>query len=217
MAPDDVEAFRKANFRAGQQPSAWLGWAERLQDAAETIFASEAPKEAAYLAAYAVAVDKAEKGTGSAEISCDPPNYLPGQMLCAFALENALKGLMVANAPSLMDDTKLNKLIVCHDLLTLAKAANFAIEGDEARVLQSLSDLGVWAGRYPTATRLTGHANVEPLSDPHVLLGYGAGHDAVRNALKRAIDALTRAVGPQQFRYGVVVILDDNDNGEGGE
>jgi len=207
MTPEEAEAFRKANFRAGQSPSSWLEWAERLRDAAEAIFTSEAPKEAAYLEAYAVAVAEAEKGTGVAEIQCDPPNYLPGQMLCAFALENALKGLIVASDPSLKDDTKLNQLMRRHDVLALAKDANFAVDGVEARVLTALTDLGQWAGRYPTATSLKGHANVEPLSDPHVLLAYGADHVTVRNLLKRAIDALTSAVGPKQFAYGVVVII----------
>jgi hypothetical protein len=211
MMPNELEAFRKANFRAGQSPSSWLEWAERLRDAAEVIFVSEASKETQYLEAYAVAVDEARKGSGIAEVRSDPPNYLPGQMLCAFALENALKGLMVANDPSLMDDTKLNRLIVCHDLSALAKAANFALDGDEARVLQALTELGVWAGRYPTATSLAGHANIEPLSDPHVLLAFGADHTTMRGVLTRAIDALTRVVGPRQFRYGTVVILDDAD------
>jgi hypothetical protein len=208
MTPEEADAFRKANFREGQSPSSWLEWAERLRDAAEPIFTSEASKEAAYLEAYAIAVDKAEKGAGIAEIQCDPPNYLPGQMLCAFALENALKGLMVIGDASLKDDTKLNQLILRHDLLALARDAKFAVDGGETRVLMALADLGQWAGRYPTATSLKGHTNVEPLSDPHVLLAYGADHVTVRSLLKRAIDALTSAVGPKQFKYGVVVILD---------
>jgi hypothetical protein len=207
MTPEEIDAFRKANFRAGQSPSSWLAWAEHLRDAAEAIFTSEAPKEAAYLDAYAIAVDEAKKGTGVAEIECDPPNYLPGQMLCAFALENAFKGLMVANDASLKDDARLNPLILSHKLVDLARAANFTVDGDEARVLMALTNLGEWAGRYPTAVSLKGHANIEPLSDPHVLLAYGSDHVTVRNVLKRAIDALTSAVGPKQFRCGVVVIV----------
>jgi hypothetical protein len=80
-------------------------------------------------------------GSGSAEIQCIPPNYLPGQMLCAFALENALKGLMIANDPSLAGDTKLNQLIMNHDLAKLAKEGNFAVGGDEPRILKALTDL----------------------------------------------------------------------------
>ena len=34
---------------------------------------------------------------GHAEIPCDPPNYPPAQLLYAYAIENALKGLIVAN------------------------------------------------------------------------------------------------------------------------
>jgi hypothetical protein len=211
MTPEETYAFRKANFRAGQSPSSWLEWAERLRDAAEVILRSEAPKEAAYLEAYGIAADEAARGTGIAEIKRDPPNYLPGQMLCAFALENALKGLMVANNASLKHDTKVSQLIARHDLLALARGADFAINGDEAHVLAALSDLGQWAGRYPTARSLKGHANVEPLSDPHELLAYGADHITVREVLRRAIDALKTAVGPEQLRCSFVVILDDAD------
>lgn len=209
------EAFRKLTFKGAQNPSSWLSWAERLSDAAELIFAGEVHKEVPYFRAHAAATNEAlakacaiPNGTGSAEIQCDPPNYLPGQMLCAFALENALKGLMIAHDPSLAGETKLNRVIKNHDLLGLAEAANFSIGGDERRVLKALTDLGEWAGRYPTATTLVGHENVEPASDHHVLLDYGADHVTVRRVLKRAIGSLASAVGPKQFRYASIVIVD---------
>jgi hypothetical protein len=209
MASDEIEAFRKACFQAAQSPSNWLTCAERLRDAAEVIFKSEASREVEYRHAYAVAVDEANKGDGKADIQCDPPNYLPGQMLRAFAVENALKGLIVAGDPSLKDGTKLNDLISRngHDLVDLAKRANFALDYEEVRVLAALSALGEWAGRYPTATRLTKHTTVQPLSDPHELLAYGADHTVVRQVLTRAIAALSTAVGPRQFRYGTVVLV----------
>src|SRR2546425_4452739 len=99
MTPAEAETFRRMTFKGAQSPVSWLSWAERLRDAAELIFASEAPKEVAYFQAYTEASNEAlakacamPNGTGSAEIKCDPPNYLPGQMLCAFALENTFKG-----------------------------------------------------------------------------------------------------------------------------
>lgn len=148
MTPAEAEAFRKLNFRGGQNPSSWLAWAERLRDAAEAIFANEVHNEVPYFRAHAAATGEAmakacaiPNGSGSAEIQCIPPNYLPGQMLCAFALENALKGLMIANDPSLAGDTKLNQLIMNHDLAKLAKEGNFAVGGDEPRILKALTDL----------------------------------------------------------------------------
>jgi len=209
MAPDELEVFRRACFQAAQSPSNWLSCAKRLRDAAEVIFQSAASKEAEYRDAYAVAVAEASEGDGKAEIRCDPPNYLPGQVLCAFALENALKGLMIAGDPSLKDETKLNNLVSRngHDLVDLAKKANFALRAEEARVLAALSALGEWAGRYPTATKLEKHTSLQPLCDPHELLGYGADHDAVRQILGRAINELSTAVGPQQDGYGTLVLI----------
>jgi hypothetical protein len=210
MVPDEVEAFRKACFRAAQNPSSWLECAERLRDAAEVIFENEGSREAEYREACAVAVAEAKKSDGIAQIQCDPPNYLPGQMLYAFAVENALKGLMVVGDPSLKGDTKLLISGLDHGLVGLANETNFALDYEETRVLEALSVLSRWAGRYPTATSLTRHANVQPLSDPHELLAYGADHAIVRSILTRAVAALRTAVGPQQSRYGLVVLLDAN-------
>jgi len=213
VTPAEAEAFRKLNFKGAQSPSSWLAWAERLRDAAEIIFASQVHKEASYFRAHTAAVDEAlakacavPNGSASAEIRCDPPNYLPGQMLCAFALENAFKGLMIAHDPSLSGDIKLNRLIKNHKLLQLAQAANFSLAGDEPRILKALTDLGEWAGRYPTAITLDGHDNVEPASDHYALLDYGADHVTVRRILNRAIDSLTAVVGSQRVRYGLVIV-----------
>ena len=215
MTPAEAETFRKSNFKGAQNPSSWLAWAKRLHDAAEHIFANEAHKEISYFQAYAIATDEAlakacavPNGTGSAEIQSTPPNYLPGQMLSAFALENAFKGMMIARDASLAGETKLNRLIKNHALLKLAEAANFSVADDEVRVLKALTELGEWAGRYPTATNLEGHTSVEPLSDPHVLLDYGADHVTVRRLLKRAIDSLAASVGPQHIKYGMIVIVE---------
>jgi hypothetical protein len=212
MTPEEMIDHQEALFKAGQQPSAWLESAKRLRDAAEIIFEREQANEIPYFQAYQVASESALgiacaacDGTGSAEIQCEPPNYLPGQLLCAFAFENALKGLIVANQPSLMGETKINRAVKSHDLIELAKRADFAIGGQEPRILDALSQIGEWAGRYPVASSLDRHGPGGPLGDSHVLLDYGADHVTVRRVLMRAIDALeARLLKP--IGFGVVVV-----------
>jgi hypothetical protein len=77
-------------FKAGQFPYGWLSSAERLQSAAETILEREEAGAPAYFSAFEAASREAvEKSysskdkTGVAEVRCEPPNYLPAQLLFA--------------------------------------------------------------------------------------------------------------------------------------
>jgi hypothetical protein len=93
-------------FKAAQQPALWLISAEALRDAAEVIIRREDECLVPYLRAYddavklamSIACTEGEK-TGHAEIAAPAPNYPPAQVLYAYAVENALKGLIVTNDP----------------------------------------------------------------------------------------------------------------------
>ena len=109
-------------FKAGQNPFGWLSSAERLQAAAETILEREEAGAPAYFSALGAArreaVEKSYSSkdkTGVAEVRCEPPNYLPAQLLYAFAFENIFKGMMVANDPALANETKLNSELKSHE------------------------------------------------------------------------------------------------------
>jgi hypothetical protein len=82
-------------FKAAQSPFGWLTSAERLEAAAETILEHEEAGALAYFnaleAAQREAVEKSYSSndkTGLVEVRHEPPNYLPAQLLYAFALEN---------------------------------------------------------------------------------------------------------------------------------
>jgi hypothetical protein len=124
----DIEAFAKELFKSAQRPLAWLDSAMRLRDAAEPILAHELENEVSYLTAYADAereataeANKEGQDAGTAEIKAIPPNYPPAQLLYAYAIENILKGLMIANAPQLIDERELSKKLKSHKLIELAK------------------------------------------------------------------------------------------------
>jgi hypothetical protein len=195
----------------------WLYCAERLRGAAETILADQLKQEVPYFqavdAAHTEAIVKAQDapdGSASAEIHCQPPNYLPAQLLYAFALENALKGLILARNPGLISPQNLSKRIKSHDLIELAKDAGFAVFVQEVLVLTALSQIAEWMGRYPVATALDKYANPEnPYSlgsDPQELLDWGSQHPIMRACCDRALRELEATLTKSPTRFGFVVV-----------
>lgn len=208
MTPLEAEEFRKALFKAGQQPSSWLLSAESLRDAAEIILQGEAKNALSYSQAVENANEElaADPAVGaSAEIRCEPPNYLPGQLLYGFALENVLKGLIIANDPSVANETKLDDEIAKHELVDLAATAKFEVCPQEVDILKALTQLSVWAGRYPVARKLKHHTTTEPLSDSHAFLDHGAHHPIVRNVFHRALAELRSKVPSSSRKFGLIV------------
>jgi hypothetical protein len=167
----------------------------------------------AYFSALEVARNEAvEKSytskdkTGVAEVRCQPPNYLPAQLLYAFALENVFNGIMVANDPALANETALNSELNSHKLDRLAAKAGFALSPEEELLLRTLSEIGVWSGRYPVALRLDQHTS-PPMSDPHDLLNFGRQHPTLRSVFQRAKGTLVSKIPHETARFGVVVAL----------
>jgi hypothetical protein len=85
-------------------------------------------------------------------IKCEPPNYRPAQLLYAYAMENVLKGRMIANERKLIGEHKLSDEIKCHNLVVLAEKVKCELCTQEKRVMEALSKISVWAGGYPVAT-----------------------------------------------------------------
>lgn len=176
----DQEEFKNEMFKSAQRPGAWLSSAEQLRDAAEALLEHELPKEIPYFKARDEAEQEAlaeansdGKDAGSAEIRAEPPNYPPAQLLYAYAIENVLKGLIIAKQPKFIDEQKLNRTVTSHDLIHLAAKAGFTIHVQEKPVLEALSKLLSWAGRYPVALDRDNHVRTP---NAHQLLGYGALH-----------------------------------------
>ena len=86
-------------YRAAQNPAGWLISAERLRDAAEVILKAEVAREIPYFRAHDEATQEAlaiactdSNKSGHAEIKCEPPNYLPAQLLYAYAIGESAEG-----------------------------------------------------------------------------------------------------------------------------
>jgi hypothetical protein len=200
-------------FQTAQSPVMWLHSADRLRGAAEIILADQVKQEVPYLQAVDAAGVEAElraqsapDGSATVDIPCQPPNYLPAQLLYAFAIENAFKGLIVARNPSWISQPRLSKHITSHDLITLAKNAGFSVEAQEVPVLKALSHIGLWIGRYPVAATLDKFvSNPYPPHDPHAPLDWGSQHPIMRACCDRALRELENTFPKPPIRFGVVI------------
>jgi hypothetical protein len=187
-AVTDPKEFAKQLFKAGQQPASWLRSAGRLRDAAEAILKHELPAERAYSQAFKIADQEAsaksvrnDTGAGDAEIKAIAPNYPPAQLLYAYAIENVLKGLIVLKRPDLIQEHELHGELQTHDLNKLAERAKVTVdEQHEQPVLEALTHLSIWAGRYPIAR---GPSVDTP--NPNAWLDYGSAHPIMRTFFER--------------------------------
>jgi hypothetical protein len=212
MLRNELEEFSKQRFQAAQRPVAWLFSAERLRDAAEAILKHELAAEIPYFRAHAAAEQEAiadayteGNEAGVAQIAAMPPNYPPAQLLYAFAIENVLKGLVVAKRPALIQEQELSGELATHDLVKLANKASFTVHVQERPVLEALSRLSVWAGRYPVARKRDGFDGSPNADD---LLDYGSAHPVMRMFFDRARNELESRL-PQKVgsRFGTLVVL----------
>jgi hypothetical protein len=208
---DDPNDLRTLVFKAGQQPAAWLRSAGRLRDAAEAMIQHELPAESLYSEARKIAEVEAlaqavRNGTdfGTADIKATAPNYPPAQLLYAYAIENALKGLIVLKCPGLIQEDKLHGDLTSHDLTRLAEKAEVTVDQQqERRVLEALSDLSTWAGRYPVALRPSEYGT----PNPNALLDYGSAHPIMRKFFERAYKELESGVPEQIARFEKAGVL----------
>lgn len=196
---------KESLFEVAQSPSQWLFAARKLFDAAVDLIGSQKAKADAYLRAR----DDAERAAvlraiangqvGIVEILAQPPNYLAAEMLLAFALENALKGLIIASDPSAVGKRKLDRRLTSHDLTILADRAGFSLHVTEQEIAKSLSLIAIWAGRYPVArdvdqhTTVTGDGRVQ--RNPGHLLDWGSRHPLVLDLVHRAVSQLNARCG----------------------
>ncbi len=164
------------------------------------------PREKPYLRAREEASEKALTSPNrTAEVKCLPPNYLPAQLLYAVALENVLKGLILARNPGLMDENRLSRVVSSHDLVDLAQKVNIAMAQLEIQVLSALSELVEWAGRYPLPLR--NEADFIAKGNPNILMDYGSLHPTMRHIFSAAIGELEGLIPANTPGFEVVVAI----------
>lgn len=188
----------------------WLSSAIRLFEAAEVIFRSQESIRIEYERALEAAIEEAERN-GKADIWSDEPNFQPAQLLCGFAIENALKGIIVANEPDRISEERLDRDLQNHDLTVLARLARFSLSSDDEHVCRLLTDIVLWAGRYPVATRA--ERQMKGASDQ--LIDW-EDLPNLRSLGRKLIDTLQSRLDHPLPRYGMMISLskvdEDADN-----
>jgi hypothetical protein len=198
-------------FKAAQTPGAWLATAQGLAEAAKAIVGSQEALEEGYQRACEIASAEAEASeNGIAEIRHVAPNYLPAGLLYGFAIENALKGLIVAKQPGVVSESKIGKEIHSHDLVVLAKRAGLALSKDECEALSLLSIIVEWAGRYPVAAKVERHQRPGrmPVTSSSVL-EWSRWRGVILEFIERAHAELEMVVKQPRNRFDVMVLLRD--------
>lgn len=125
---------------SGREPLMWLGSAKRLRRAADLLV----PEITEILRQYG------HRGARSEEVFL----VFPYLMLCGMAVENLLKGILVAGDPGVVEPDRLNLKAWGggehpHDLSHLAAKAAVSLSEEELDLLVRMSEAVLWNGRYP--------------------------------------------------------------------
>jgi len=134
------ELFATLFERAAAEPLTWRLTAESLAQAARVLLPS---------------IEEHMRATLAGEpLSGEPPLTGVYMLLIGLAVENLVKGLLVARHDGPTSDGKLAKDLKSHQLLDLLKRARIRLDDDQSYLVQRLEAFVVWAGRYPVPGKL---------------------------------------------------------------
>jgi hypothetical protein len=153
--PEIEELNARTIFVRDAMPAEWLNYAEELLESAEILWTQQEKG----LRAEAIGTgDGLQPGIHvlqqTRRVSSISRSYI---LLAGFALENMIKGLLVAQDPSLITGGKLSRDLKSHSLLGLvAKVKGLSLSEDEKQVCQVVQDAIPYWGRYPIPLEYNG-------------------------------------------------------------
>jgi hypothetical protein len=139
--------FAQLVFDEARQPIVWLVVSRRLRKSAKAIWKEEEPVVQRY-SDWAKTGDPSEVG--------DPlkaPNLEAIYMLIAYAIENLLKGLMLAKGIAKFGGQKYPNKLKSHDLRKLRERAKPRATVS-LHLLDALTYMSEWRARYPLPLKL---------------------------------------------------------------
>jgi hypothetical protein len=135
-------------LKVAKHPASWLDRARRLRHSANAVFEIEAPVADDFYEALGRYGDDPTR-----EFDAPFPNLDGAFMLAAFAVENLLKGLILAKGLATFTGPELPTSLKTHKLLELHRlAAPNAVVPEH--LLDYLSHTAIWRGRYPLPTTI---------------------------------------------------------------
>lgn len=139
---DDLKKMNLTQiFVRDAMPSSWLDYADELIDAAEHLWS---------LAEEGFRFEVNDTVEGNKEIKKIISISRPYILFASFAIENMIKGLIVAQNPTHINNGKLSKELKSHKLLKLLKLINdLELSKDEIEICKILEDAIPYWGRYP--------------------------------------------------------------------
>jgi hypothetical protein len=150
--PSFNDDYARDRFIQGQRPLFWRKQSRELAEAAEIIIRSHTRTEK----------DQKQGRRYRRRVVGDiwqgimnPISYQPAYLLYAFAIENAIKGIVVGRDNKLIAEDKLDDLFMRtgHDLNKICRMRRIDMNEVEADILTKLTQTIKWAGRYPTPNR----------------------------------------------------------------
>jgi hypothetical protein len=151
------EYNKKQLFVRDALPASWLEYAEELEAAAEALWADSGN------GMVLQAETQLDGSLLTSKVTAHSRSYI---LLASLALENILKGLIIANDPSLITSGSLAKSITSHKLIELAKKINgLVLSSEERNILQICQDAIPYWGRYPIPLEYQGLKPAEAASD----------------------------------------------------
>jgi hypothetical protein len=139
---DQIDDFNNRQlFVRDAMPSSWLSYAEELEEAAEALWADSDNR------LVVEAETQLDRSLLVKKSSTHSRSYI---LLAGLALENVLKGLIIAGDAKLISSGRLDKTLKSHKLLDLAKRIDgLVLSKDEKHVLQICQYAIPYWGRYP--------------------------------------------------------------------
>lgn len=185
-------------------PEHWLGKAIELRRVGRYLYRTLLGDLVRYDQAVKRATSALDRpGRNVAAIRARQPDPQPVYVLYGFALENLLKGLLIARDPSLISDHRLSKDITGHDLINLLTRASVSFDAREAAVLHQTMDATVWKAGYPLAKKLEHAAPL--IGEPIPSLRAFRDRRGVLEAIFARVEKLLRAHTKRMRPFGAVV------------
>jgi len=187
-------------------PGEWLGLADELQEAAELLWAG---------VEEGLRVEAIPRLNGQVEVKKIATVSRPYILLAGFALENLIKGLLVAADPSLLRTGRVTGQLKSHRLLELIRGLpELALSADEVAFCKLAQEAIPYWGRYPIPVASQGLLPESALT-PERRATYLNLHQRLGQRLyDRIKDGWDSGAGPRSVkmrarRYGGEIKLDE--------
>lgn len=197
---------KKQLFVRDALPVGWLEYSEELEEAAETLWADRDNRM------LLQAETQLDGSMLSKKSSAHSRSYI---LLASLALENVLKGLIIANDAKLIASGKLDKSLKSHNLIDLTvRIDGLTLSKAEKHVIQVCQDAIPYWGRYPIPLEYRGLKPVEVANDKFRTCFRQLHFRLCKSLYDLVKDGWNSGVGPETLKTRRIHYGDTIDNKE---